>query len=802
MDVATYMIKNDYIKAKRALFDKYYGSLNEKQREAVCTVEGPLLILAGAGSGKTTVLVNRIGHIIKFGSAYESDIIPDGVTEADVERLRAALSASREEMEAVLSETAVAPCPPWAMLAITFTNKAANEIKHRLESQFDDETVAKDIWAGTFHSICMRILRKYADRAGYLPGFGVADSDDTKKLLAACMRELRIDDKNLPIRTVSNAISRSKDSLMTPEQYTQAAGSDFKYRQIAQIYELYQKRLYDSNLLDFDDIIMKTVMLLEENDDVLDYYRTRFRYICVDEYQDTNKAQLKLTLLLSSRHNNIMVVGDDDQSIYKFRGAVIDNILNFDSMCPGCKVIRLEQNYRSTATILNAANAVIANNDGRKGKNLWTAGAAGEKIRVKTVETENEEARFMISEIQNLVHSMQASYRDFAVLYRVNAQSRVIETAFAKSGIPYRMLGSLRFYDRKEIKDAIAYLCVAVNPSDNLHLLRIVNEPRRKIGEASLEAATAIANELNVPLIDVLRQADKYIAIPKPAAARMVEFAALMDSFAKSSREIPVAALLTRILNESGYRQMLIDAGELDADRLDNIDELISAADAYDKSVEKPDPVEFLEEVALVSDVDRYDETADTVILMTIHSAKGLEFPIVFLPGMEDGIFPGTQSIMNPEEIEEERRLAYVALTRAKRKIYVTHVRTRILYGKTQMFPLSRFIGEIPPELTEVDFYVPSPERAKPQERTQAQRTPRPPRLTRDAQEAFNPKKKEEPDSVNMFRAGDAVRHMMFGTGRILSAKNMGGDVLYEIAFDNVGTKKIMASFAKLKPAE
>ncbi len=784
-------IRNRYLALKRALFDKYYSNLNEKQRDAVFTVKDPLLILAGAGSGKTTVLVKRIEFIIKYGNAYYSEAVPVDVDEARIAELERALMLPKEELEPVLSEFICRPCPPWKVLAITFTNKAANEIKARLASAIGEDELDGEVVSGTFHSVCVRILRRYGELIGYKSGFSIYDTDDQKKLVASCMKILNIDEKNFPIRAVMNEISRAKDKLITPEEYANSAGSDYKLKKIAEIYKLYQSSLLSANAVDFDDIIMQTVFLLEDHADVREYYQNRFEYVCVDEYQDTNVAQFRLTVLLSGRYNNIMVVGDDDQSIYKFRGATIENILDFDRNFKSAKVIKLEQNYRSTQNILSAANAVIKNNLGRRGKELWCDSGAGEKISVNKLDNQNEEAKYIIGKIQELVIKEKKSYRDFAVLYRVNAQSNTIEKAFAKSGIPYRVFGGVRFTDRKEIRDVIAYLCLINNPSDNIRLKRIINEPKRKIGDATVSAVEQIAIEENCSMFEIMKRANEYTILSRQAA-KLQDFVRLIENLGYF--EGSVSEMAEKMLNITGYRQMLIDNGEVDAERVENVDEFISNIIEYERDNPDATLAGFLEETALVAEVDKYDENADAAVLMTIHSAKGLEFPVVFLPGLEEGIFPGMQSMMDPEELEEERRLAYVAITRAKQRLYMTHVRERLIYGKTAYNPPTRFLAEIPDDLKESDM---PPERSAPRriENTSFSASPR--RVSSE----FTKKTTSAPkaQTLETFEVGDIVRHMTFGRGEILSVRPMGADTMYEIVFDNVGTKKLMATYAKLK---
>ena len=778
-----------FLKAKRALFDKYYSFLNEKQREAIYTVKGPVLILAGAGSGKTTVLVNRISHIIKFGDAYYTDVIPEFINEDSVCDLENAASLPNDMIEKYLELFVKDNCKAWGVLAITFTNKAANEIKERLTNVLGEEE-AQDIWAGTFHNICMRILRKHGQLVGYRPGFGICDADDSKKTISICMKDLKIDEKFLPIKTVINHISSAKDKLITPEEYMEQAGTDEKYGNIARIYELYQKRLVDSNLLDFDDIIMKTVQILRENPDVLAKYQNLFKYVLVDEYQDTNKAQFILVSLLADFYKNIMVVGDDDQSIYKFRGATIENILSFDRKYKDAKVVKLEQNYRSTSNILNAANSVIKNNQHQHEKTLWCKNEAGDKIIVKENFTQNDESNYIIDKIVSLRKEKGFEYKDFAILYRVNAQSMNLETRFAKSGIPYRMLGSLRFYDRKEVKDIVAYLSILNNPNDTVRLRRIINVPSRKIGDPSFEAAAKIAEELNLPTMEIIENATFYKAIPTIAAKGMVSFANIINSLKNDMDTMTLTAFVREVIKRSGYEQDLISKGQTEAERLENLEQLCTAVREYEENADEPTLSEFLEEVALISDIDRYDENADAVTLMTIHSAKGLEFPVVFLPGMEEGVFPGQQAIFAPEEIEEERRLAYVAITRAKKILIITHARERMLYNMTQHNPLSRFVREIDEKYLDIQ---------KERTRSYGGFTPTIQRTNTGTDTSSNgtftvPKKTEKKD-ITLYSVGDRVRHFTFGEGTLLSITPMSNDYMYEIAFDNVGTKKLMATY-------
>ena len=802
-----------YLAAKRALFDKVYGNLNDRQRQAVFTTEGPLLVLAGAGSGKTTVLVRRIAFIIRYGNAYHTDTVPAGLTEAHVADLEHAIHLSVPEIEQILPEFIHDPCPPYRMLAITFTNKAAGEIKNRLMAELQDEALAKDIWSGTFHAVCMRILRTHCGLIGFAPGFTIYDTDDTKKAVTGVMKRLNMDEKQFPPKAVMTAISHAKDRLMTAEDFEIEAGSDFRLSRIAAIYRGYEEELRRSGAMDFDDIIMHTVRLLRENPDVLTYYQRKFKYVCIDEYQDTNVAQFQLAALLSGQYKNLMVVGDDDQSIYKFRGATIANILGFDRVFEGTSVIKLEQNYRSTGNILEAANKVISHNQGRKGKNLWTAGGEGEKIVLRKCEDQMGESRSIVDTIRRMVEDGR-SYKDFAVLYRTNSQSAGIERALQRSTVPYRVLGGTRFSDRKEIRDAVAYLQLISNHADRERLLRIINEPKRKIGDKTLAVVSAIAEEQGLSLFQVMDRANEFAALGR-SAPLLLNFTAMIHRLTELMETLSLPDFFDAVMEQSGYLQMLMDGGESERDRVDNIAELKSNMVEYIKNAEEqgiqPTLVHFLEEYALVADVDKYDTEADAVVLMTIHSAKGLEFPVVFLPGMEDGIFPGMQNIMgSSEDMEEERRLCYVAITRAKDRVFILHTRTRIWYGQTVANPLSRFVGEIPEELLEREDltmeamslstgYGNRPAReSTPYEHPRRHKAPvhtdritvgqAPPAATAELRQ-----------NVNALAPGDRVRHASFGEGEILSVKPMGADKLIEVMFDTVGTKKLMGTYAKLK---
>ena len=631
--------------------------MNPRQLEAVLHTEGPLLILAGAGSGKTTVLINRIAYIIDQSLAK-----------------------------------------PWQILAITFTNKAAGELKERLTAMLGD--TGGDVWAATFHSTCARILRRDGDRIGYSSHFTVYDTDDSKRLVKDCQKALNIDDKMISHKSILSEISHAKDSMLSPADYQAAAGSDFRLAKIGAVYELYQKRLREADAMDFDDLLGNTVELFRQCPDVLEYYQNRFRYIMVDEYQDTNQVQYEFVRLLAEKSKNLCVVGDDDQSIYKFRGATIENIMSFEKSYPNAKVIRLEQNYRSTKNILNAANAVISNNEERKGKTLWTENPEGDKIQIHTSSNEQDEAGFVATTILEQI-AKGRKYSDFAVLYRMNSQSNILEKVFVKSGIPYRIIGGHRFYERREIRDMIAYLSVINNPSDEIRLRRIVNQPKRSIGDKTIATASEIAGALGESLLEVLGRADEFDSLRR-ASVKLKAFYDMMQELidANDDESVSLHELYELILEKTGYIEALRGEKEEAETRIENINELASNLLKFqEENGEEATLSAFLEEVSLMTDIDNYDETADTVVMMTMHSAKGLEFPVVFLPGFEEGIFPGLQAIYDPNEIQEERRLCYVAITRAKESLYLLNADSRMLFGSTSRNRPSRFSLEIPLDL-------------------------------------------------------------------------------------------------------
>lgn len=779
---------------RRKVLEKEFSRMNERQREAVFYTEGPLLILAGAGSGKTTVLVNRIANLIRYGGAYHSDE-DRFLTEQDALAMQAYLDGTASLPEETRSHMAVHACRPWQVLAITFTNKAAGELKNRLSSMLGEQ--GGEIWASTFHSACARFLRQFGDRLGYTSHFTIYDTDDSKRLMKDCQRILKIEDKVLSHKAILGEISRAKDNLVTPDEFITAAGRDNRLALIGQAYKLYQQGLAKADAMDFDDLIANTVRLLQNCPDVLEYFQNKFRYIMVDEYQDTNHAQYLLVKLLAERSGNLCVVGDDDQSIYKFRGATIENILSFEKTFPNARTIRLEQNYRSTQTILDAANAVIANNVERKGKTLWTENPQGKPISVYTAINEMGEAEYITKQI--LEEAATRKFSDFAVLYRMNSQSSTLERCFVKSGVPYRMLGGLRFYERKEIRDMIAYLCVINNPGDEIRLRRIINQPKRQIGEKTIAQAAEIAAGLGESLFEVISHADEFEAL-KRSSAKLLQFADLINELIQASSTLNLGDLYELLLEKTNYSQYLRETEEETAqDRIDNINELLSNLRQYEQdNGEEATLSGFLEEISLMTDVDNLDESVDAVVMMTMHSAKGLEFPCVFLPGFEEGIFPGMQAIYNPPEIEEERRLAYVAITRAKEELTIVNAETRMIFGSTNRNKSSRFCMEIPEEL--VDRHR-AREWKKPEPGTVLPVSYRETRaVSMQAARNFGPAAAARPEKPSVaLRPGDAVMHKTFGQGMILSASPMGNDVLLEIAFERVGTKKLMANFARLQ---
>ncbi len=688
----------DYLQLKRNALEKYFSHLNPQQRQAVFTVNGAVLILAGAGSGKTTVLVNRIANMILFGNAYNDTTEPD-INDEDMAFLGSCGDTASEEDARRLSDiVAVDTVRPWSILAITFTNKAADELKNRLAVMLGDEC-GSEVHASTFHSACARILRREIELLGYGRAFTIYDSDDSKRLLKSCIEDLDQNIREFPVNYVSYVISQAKDKLIDEDMFAEDAQGDYRNEIIAKVYCEYQKRLKAANALDFDDIIMKTVELFEKAPDVLEHYSNLYKYILVDEYQDTNTAQYRLVSLLAAKYKNLCVVGDDDQSIYRFRGATVENILSFEDEFADCTTIRLEQNYRSRQNILTGANSVIAHNKGRKAKTLWSDRGDGDKITLCAVGDEREETELVIREIGRLRKSMDLKYSDFTVLYRMNAQSNAFERRFSAKGIPYKVVGGLRFYDRKEIRDILAYLTLLVNEYDMVRFSRIINEPKRNIGTATVDMINEISLNLGMSPIEVMRQAEGFAPLQRKAKV-LTETAAMFDRLRDYAETASPVELIDEIMAVTGYKKMLDADGETGITRLENIGELKTNISQYindtlDSEDDTPPSLEgFLENVALYAEGEQQDEDADSVKLMTIHTAKGLEFPVVFIVGMENGIFPSERSLASPADVEEERRLAYVAMTRAKEKLYISYAEERMLFGRTQYNQESVFVGE------------------------------------------------------------------------------------------------------------
>lgn len=782
------MANISYLNAKQAALRKYFSRMNDMQQEAVFSVNGPLLVLAGAGSGKTTVIVNRIANMINFGDAFFSDRSIDN--EVDIDFLNEYADGEIDDFETLRDIVAVNPVKPWNILAITFTNKAAAELRERLSAMLGDD--AMNIHAATFHSACVRILRREIECLGFSSDFTIYDSDDSQRMLKNIMAESDVSEKQFAPRAVLSEISFAKDKMMTPEMLLEDAGSDYRKKVIAKLYAIYQARMKAANALDFDDIILFTVNIFEHFPDILAKYQNRYKYILVDEYQDTNHVQFRLVSLLSQAHGNLCVVGDDDQSIYKFRGANIENILGFEHQFSGAKVIRLEQNYRSTQTILDAANSIISNNIGRKEKSLWTRGEKGDKIYWYKAADQDDEARFIADTIQQNFKD-SGSYSNNAVLYRLNAQSNAIERVFVRSGIPYRVYGGMRFYDRKEIKDITSYLSVINNPHDILRFERIINEPKRGIGDSTLGLIRDISRDLRMSPLEVIRNCGDYPLLSKKQNA-LISASNMFQDLIDLSNKLPLDEFFDEVLNKTGYIKALEALGDEGTARIENIEELRSTIVAYMNEAEEPSLSGFLEEIALYTEADRDDGSLDKVTLMTIHSAKGLEFENVFVTGLEEGIFPSSRSLDNEADLEEERRLAYVAVTRAKKKLYFTSASGRLLYGQTQRNITSRFIKEAGRELVEKHDNT-TLVNNKDEGITAMQSASLQQQLARNRmlQKAASIKTPAE------YFEGERISHNIFGEGVIVSVQKMANDALLEIAFDKVGTKKIMANFAKLK---
>ena len=778
-----------FISARRKYIESCFSQLNSMQQQAVLTTQGPLLLLAGAGSGKTTVLINRIANLIRFGNGSDSNLVPDFITEEDVlfmEGLQQPVSELDSHRADLLC--AVEPPAPWNVIAITFTNKAANELKNRLESMLGPQ--GQDVWAMTFHSACCRILRRDIEKLGYTSSFTIYDSADSERIMKDIIKDMGLDDKTFPAKYVLAVISREKDAMVYPDDLLDRAEmvNDMRLLHIAKAYKRYQTRLRENNALDFDDIILRTVELLQNFEEVRTYYQRKFRYVLVDEYQDTNHLQYLLTSLLAGGYENICVVGDDDQSIYRFRGATIANILDFEKQYKGSRIIRLEQNYRSTQAILNAANAVISHNIGRKGKRLWTSNGAGDPLILFEADNEGGEANYVASQI--IARSKGKNFKDYAILYRTNAQSNALEYAFKRNAIPYRVIGGMRFFDRAEIKDMLAYLCVINNRSDDLRLKRIINNPARGLGPKAMDVAQRLADAQGSGLYQIVSDPYSYGPLEK-MAGKFMQFTIMIEELAQLLDDgMSLPEFYEQVMLRTGYIAMLENKPtEENQTRLENIRELKSSINAYVQNAEVPTLAGFLEEIALYTDIEEYNDGDDAVVLMTMHSAKGLEFPNVFLVGFEDGLFPGMRAIGDPDEMEEERRLCYVAITRAKKNLTISYARQRMLYGRTSASLPSRFLKEIPDDIIEkkggyrqmstIPIYQP---RA-----TNVQNYG----LAREnSSTAVQNKPKIE------LNKGDMVHHTAFGKGMVLSVLKMGADALLEIAFDNVGTKKLMANTA------
>ena len=798
--------RDKFIRLRRELIRREFAALNERQQEAVLCTEGPLLLLAGAGSGKTTVLIHRIANLIRFGCGSDSEEIPQGFGPAELETLeRAAAREGRMDVECA-PLCALRPVEPRRVIAITFTNKAANQLKERLAAMLGPE--AGEIWAMTFHAACCRILRREIDWLGYDRQFTIYDTADSERVMKDVMKDLQIDEKALPVRVALWLIGRAKDRMQLPEAYRDAAeaAGDERAELSARCYAEYQRRLREANALDFDDIILLTVKLLQDFEEVRLFWQHRFRYLLIDEYQDTNHLQYLLSALLAGERENICVVGDDDQSIYKFRGATIENILSFEKRFPGARLIRLEQNYRSTKSILDAANAVIRRNRGRKGKTLWTQNENGSGITLRETENEAEEANFVAGRI--FAMSPPAKYRDFAVLYRTNAQSNALERSFKFNAIPYRIIGGTRFFDRAEVKDMLAYLQLINNRADDLRLNRIVNNPPRGIGARTLEGVRRLAENQGLPMYLIMADARNYPALEK-SAAKLQAFTDLIEDCAALLDSKPLPEFYDAVVEKTGYAAMLRTHDDVESrTRLENVRELRSSLVNYAEN--HPDDASlhgFLEEIALYTDIEQYDAEADAVVMMTIHTAKGLEFPHVFLVGAEEGLFPSLRSMDDDAELEEERRLCYVAITRAKKTLTVTHARQRMLYGRTTANRLSRFIRDIPQELLD---RPPAPRRPRAEEERCfyddlpfAERGRSADRAFGSERRGFAPAPARKlptapaPSApVPDFKPGDAVQHSAFGHGMILTVTKMGSDALLEVAFDEKGTKRLLAKTA------
>jgi DNA helicase-2/ATP-dependent DNA helicase PcrA len=781
----------NYIQARKNVIARNFPNLNDRQKEAVLATEGPLLILAGAGSGKTTVLINRIANMMKYGKGGDCDQLPPDADEEKLDIMRRYLAGDtslkvQAEMAAVYE-----PVEPWRILAITFTNKAAGELKERLLTMLG--SAAEDIWARTFHSACVRILRRDAERLGYPSGFTIYDTSDRTAVMKRIIKEQNRDEKMYPPKWVLGVIDKAKDKMQTPQAFAVMADKlgDFRMQGVAALYEAYAKRLKDDGAMDFEDLIYNTVRLLQECPDVREYYQNKFRYVLIDEYQDTNNLQYLLASLLAGGHKNICVVGDDDQSIYAFRGATIENILSFENQYKGARVIRLEQNYRSTGHILDAANGVVAHNTGRKGKKLWTKAGDGDRITLYVAKNEDDEAQYVVRQVLQAVQQGD-NLRDHAVLYRLNAQSRAIEQAFLRNGIRPRIVKGNPFFERAEIKDIMAYFFVLLNPADELRLSRIINVPARGIGATTLDKARAIAQENGLPLFTVISMAEHFPELSR-AAEKLKAFAAMMNQLSFMTQTATLEELYDALLEKTGYSRMLQETkSEENLNKLENVKELKSFIATHVKQTGDNTLAGFLDEVSLYTDLQNVNADENTVTLMTIHSAKGLEFPTVFIVGMEEGLFPSLQAIGESEQMEEERRLAYVAITRAKKRLFITSARQRMVFGQTASHRISRFVDEIPPEHIDRPYADLKPNYFDFDDvpKTTVQWPPQ--------KKTVAPPTKKAPTAavLSAFQVGDRVRHSAFKEGVIVNLTPMGGDALVEIEFDAVGTKRLMLKAA------
>jgi len=764
--------------ARREAIGLEFKQLNPDQCKGVLATEGPLLLLAGAGSGKTTVLINRVANLMKYGSGSDSEEVPAWVTADDLAFLEEYIKHPNPDETGRMEKLCkLDPAVPWSILAITFTNKAAGELKARLEERLGPD--ALDIWAATFHSACLRMLRRDIERLGLPSSFTIYDTADSERVVKDILSDFNYDDKAFPPRSVLGFISRAKDAMELAadclDKYEK--DGDFRLIKMAKIYKEYQKRLWDAGALDFDDIILHTVRLLLEYEDVRAYYQNKFRYILIDEYQDTNHLQYLLASTLAGKRRNICVVGDDDQSIYRFRGATIENILSFEKQYKGARVIRLEQNYRSTKHILEAANAVIRNNEGRKGKELWTQQLCGDKLQCYNATNEYDEAQYVAAQILG-DFARGRKWKDHAILYRMNAQSNQMEIACKRNGIPYRIIGGTRFFDRAEVKNMLAYLCVLNNPLDDLRLARIINTPARGIGDKTIETAQAVARAEGRSLWEIIKNARMFPELQK-SAARLAQFTEMMDGMRPLADTMPLQEFYEELLSRTGYATMLQAKNTVeDRTRLENVRELQSSVADYVVNAPEPTLGGFLDTIALFTDLDNHDAGEDTVVMMTMHAAKGLEFPVVFVVGAEEGIFPGTRAIGEPEEMEEERRLCYVAMTRAKERLYMTCAAQRMLFGRTSANRPSRFVGEIPLDYLEDSVRAEKPVVQK---------------------KKFTPIRvppQKESVALPAYQKGEILSHSAFGRGMVLSVQPMGGDALIEIMFDDAGTKRLMLKAA------